>query len=186
MSYLFIGTPLRDAVQAPANEDGAILGLAIDLDRCIACRACEVHCQLEHDLPPEVRPMQVVSVLPFACAHCADPPCAAVCPTGAIAKRADGLVLLDEARCIGCRFCIVACPYGSPKYDARGNRVVKCDLCVTRMDWGYWPACATKCSMKAIHLLDPERLRRLRAENRVRGGGELILDGAGSGTGVQR
>lgn len=175
MSYVFVGTSLRDSDQAPASGNGALPGLAIDLDRCIACRACEVHCQLEHDLPAEVRPMRVAWDLPFACAHCADPPCAAICPTGAIAKRADGLVLLDDARCIGCRFCIVACPYGSPKYDARRNRVVKCDLCVARLERGHWPACATKCSMKAIHLADPERLHRVLAESRARGGARLIL-----------
>lgn len=176
MSYLFVGSPLRDLARSPATHDGVVPGIAVDLDRCIACRACEVHCQLEHDLPPEVRPMRVAFALPFACAHCADPPCAAVCPTGAIAKRADGPVLLDELLCIGCRFCIVACPYGSPKYDARRARVVKCDLCVARVDRGLWPACATKCSMKAIHLVDSERLRRLLSENRARGGRELMLN----------
>lgn len=182
MSYLFVGTPLPETSGASASEAGSTGGLAIDLDRCIACRACEVHCQLEHDLGAETRLMRVISVaglqLPFACAHCADPPCAAVCPAAAISKREDGAVLLATDKCIGCRFCIIACPYGSPAWDAGRGRMHKCDLCFERTDRGYWPACATKCSAKAIFFASPERIKRLLAENRMRAGGQRWLDAA--------
>lgn len=184
MSWLFLGRAVEDR-GVLATLDGGTPALAIDLDRCIGCRACEVHCQVEHDLPAGIRLMHVhphpedlafgIPVFPLACAHCADPPCRAVCPVGAIRRRPDGVVLLDSAACIGCRFCIIACPYGAPQWDPGRGRVIKCDLCVDRVEQGLWPACATKCSMKAIHLLDAERLGLVLGETARRDGGTLVL-----------
>ncbi len=184
MSWLFLGRGFGSA-GALAARDGALPALAIDLERCIGCRACEVHCQVEHDLPASVRLMHVrphpedplpgIPIFPLACAHCAEPACQAVCPSAAIRRRPDGLVLLDPAACIGCRFCIIACPYGAPQWDPERSRVIKCDLCVDRLAQGLWPACATKCAMKAIHFLDAERLGRILAETGRRGGGALVL-----------
>ena len=92
------------------------------------------------------------------CQHCADPPCVDVCPTGASFKRADGIVLVDKHTCIGCRYCVIACPYGArsfvhePLTDQkpdvpRGKGVVEsCTLCVHKVDKGENTACATACS----------------------------------------
>ena len=109
--------------------------------------------------------------LPMMCQHCEHPPCVDVCPTGASFKRADGIVLVDKHLCIGCRYCMMACPYKArsfvhePLHDQkpdvpRGKGTVEsCTLCVHRVDQGRQPACAEACPNKAIlfgDLNDPE------------------------------
>ena len=109
--------------------------------------------------------------LPMMCQHCEHPPCVDVCPTGASFKRADGIVLVDKHLCIGCRYCMMACPYKArsfvhePLHDQkpdvpRGKGTVEaCTLCVHRVDQGKQPACAEACPNKAIlfgDLNDPE------------------------------
>ncbi len=98
--------------------------MAVDLDRCQGCRACVEACKIENNTPSAVFWMHVfrfeqgeypetqISFLPRPCQHCDNPPCAKVCPVGARFKRDDGIVLTDYDRCIGCRYCEVACPYG--------------------------------------------------------------------------
>ena len=109
--------------------------------------------------------------LPMMCQHCAEPPCVDVCPTGASFKRADGIVLVDKHLCIGCRYCMMACPYKArsfvhePLHDQkpdvpRGKGTVEsCTMCVQRVDNGKIPACAEACPNKSIlfgNLNDPE------------------------------
>jgi anaerobic dimethyl sulfoxide reductase subunit B (iron-sulfur subunit) len=91
--------------------------------------------------------------LSLACNHCAEPVCAEVCPTGAIARRDDGLVLIDGGRCVGCRYCAWACPYGAPQYDERAGRMTKCDLCADDLAAGRRPACVAACPMRALELV---------------------------------
>ena len=98
--------------------------MAVDLGRCQGCRACVEACKIENNTPSSVFWMYVfrfeqgefpdtrISFLPRPCQHCDNPPCAKVCPVGARFKRDDGIVLTDYERCIGCRYCEVACPYG--------------------------------------------------------------------------
>ncbi len=98
--------------------------MAVDLDRCQGCRACVEACKIENNTPSGVFWMYVfrlehgeypntkISFLPRPCQHCDNPPCVKVCPTGARYHREDGIVLTDFERCIGCRYCEVACPYG--------------------------------------------------------------------------
>lgn len=98
--------------------------MAVDLSRCQGCRACVEACKIENNTPSAVFWMHVfrlergaypnteISFLPRPCQHCDNPPCAKVCPVGARFKREDGIVLTDYERCIGCRYCEVACPYG--------------------------------------------------------------------------
>ncbi len=99
-------------------------GMVIDLDRCTGCRACMEACKVENNTPEANFFMYVfrfeegeypntrISFMPRPCMHCDNPPCVKVCPVGARYKRADGLVATDFDRCIGCRYCEVACPYG--------------------------------------------------------------------------
>jgi Fe-S-cluster-containing dehydrogenase component len=99
-------------------------GMAIDLDRCYGCRACMVACKVENNTPKAsfwmyvfrfeegTYPNSKVSFLPRPCQHCDDAPCVKVCPVGARYKREEGMVVTDWERCIGCRYCEVACPYG--------------------------------------------------------------------------
>ncbi len=131
--------------------------------------------------------------LPMMCQHCAEPPCVDVCPTGASFKRADGIVLVDKHICIGCRYCMMACPYKARSfvheelehqrdYAPRGKGVVEsCTLCVHRVDKGEIPACAEACPEKAIlfgNLNDASSdiAQRLASEASTEIRGDLRLD----------
>jgi phenylacetyl-CoA:acceptor oxidoreductase subunit 1 len=103
-------------------------GMVIDLKRCTACQACVLACKAENFTPPGIKwarlldyetgsfPKTRREFLPMLCMHCEDAPCVEVCPTGASIKREDGLVLVDHDKCIGCQYCVVACPYNSRYY----------------------------------------------------------------------
>lgn len=149
----------------------------IDLTKCTGCRGCQVACkqwnQLEaekteffsgegYENPPAMseytftrikfRDYQKNGENEFAfykemCMHCDDPACASVCPVGAFEKTPEGPVIYKADRCIGCRFCMVACPFGIPKYEwSKGLPLVrKCTGCYSRIKEGMKPACATAC-----------------------------------------
>lgn len=150
-------------------------GLLIDINKCVdGCQDCVTACHEEngvtgHDRPETdaqwirsvtLRDKQTgyVQTLPLMCQHCAEPPCVDVCPTGASFKRADGIVLVDKHTCIGCRYCMMACPYkarsfihedvtGQKSYAPRGKGTVEsCTLCVHRVDTDRIPACVEACN----------------------------------------
>ena len=164
-------------------------GMLVDLNRCASdCDACVTACDSENGLPAgktatsaqwirkvELKDMRgQVRSLPMMCQHCAEPPCVDVCPTGASFKRADGIVLVDRHTCIGCRYCMMACPYKARSFvhePTTGQRpevprgkgcVESCTLCVHRIDRGGIPACVEACAAtgrQAIlfgNLNDPE------------------------------
>lgn len=132
--------------------------LFLDYSRCIGCRACEQGCS-ECDTH-RGRPMIHVEIIqradsvqtaPQVCMHCEDPICARVCPADAIKKTPDGVVHSSlKPRCIGCSNCVIACPFGVPKYFAEIDQMMKCNLCYDRTSAGKKPMCATVCPSEAI------------------------------------
>ncbi|MGI5840199.1 MAG: 4Fe-4S dicluster domain-containing protein [bacterium] len=138
-------------------------GFFVDLTRCVGCRTCAVACRDWHSggtesARREVKtfetgrfPAVTVCHLPLACCHCADPACRKVCPAGVFTKRQkDGAVIIDSAKCLGCRRCLAACPYGAPKYDPATSRITKCDMCAARLDAGSPPVCVEACPLRAL------------------------------------
>lgn len=149
-------------------------GMLIDTSKCTpGCDACVRGCQSENGLPTKpgptdsqwIRKIDIKEIktgkthsLPVMCQHCAEPPCVDVCPTGASFKRADGIVLVDRHSCIGCRYCVMACPYkarsfvheplsGQKPDVPRGKGTVEgCTMCVHKVDRGESPACMQACA----------------------------------------
>ena len=122
------------------------LGMVIDLKRCIGCYGCQIACKAEHGSRPGTTYARVIRrewgtfpdvhrlSVPVLCMHCKNPPCVPVCPTGASYKRPeDGIVLVDYDKCIGCKYCSWACPYGVREIDERQKVMKKCTLCVDRI-----------------------------------------------------
>jgi tetrathionate reductase subunit B len=131
--------------------------LVIDSRKCINCRACAVSCRAEHKVPAgkfrnwmneEHRgkyPKLIATFEPEQCHHCAEPACVRVCPTGASAQRPDGVVVVDAPDCVGCRYCIIACPYDARFFREDLGVVEKCDFCTRRLARGAEPACVDTC-----------------------------------------
>jgi tetrathionate reductase subunit B len=176
------GLRLVELVQAKSPEETVTSlkrwGLLIDTTKCgDGCNACVSACQEENGWQghnrPESDPQWIrgvtlkdkqtgyVQTIPVMCQHCESPPCVDVCPTGASFKRADGIVLVDKHICIGCRYCMMACPYKARSfvheethdqkaYAPRGKGTVEsCTLCVHRVDNGRIPACVEACNADA-------------------------------------
>ena len=138
--------------------------ISFDPQRCIQCHGCEVACKAWRDVEIGLHYRRVLNLwragfprnasgsLCLACLHCADPPCAAKCPEGAIFKDAlDGRVAVDPGLCTGCRTCREACPYGVPQFGARGI-MEKCDLCLTQDAGDIAPPCVDTCPGGALAL----------------------------------
>jgi anaerobic dimethyl sulfoxide reductase subunit B (iron-sulfur subunit) len=155
------------------------MGFYLELDRCIYCWSCETACKQWNQMKPGsgVRLRRVLDLqggtypnstrtfLSLACMHCGDPPCEKVCPTEAISKRSeDGIVVVDQDKCIGCHFCFFACPFGVPQYGANGT-MQKCDACLSAgMQESGLPACAATCPTEALHYGTLEELSKLAAQ----------------------
>jgi Fe-S-cluster-containing dehydrogenase component len=148
--------------------------LLIDIDSCVRCHACEIACRQEHDLTVEtascwcrimtVGPRRVegklhMDFVPVTCFQCDDPACAAICPSNAIRKNDDGLVLIDEKVCSGCKVCIGGCPYGCMSFNEVKRVAGHCDLCRERVEAGIEPACVQHCIGGALQLVTAEELR---------------------------
>jgi Fe-S-cluster-containing dehydrogenase component len=139
--------------------------LTIDNHLCWGCKTCEVACKQENRPADglkfigvkEIGPGLVDGKMEFTflvnlCRHCDDPPCAEVCPEGAIAQREDGIVVMDDGLCSGCQACIDACPFNAVAFDEDKAVAQKCNLCYHRVDQGLIPACADNiCPAHCIH-----------------------------------
>ena len=157
-------------------------GMVINLKRCIGCDTCTIACRAangtsrgiiwNHVLKYETGkyPYSKQNFLPITCMHCEEPECQKVCPTGAIIKREDGIVVIDSDKCTGCRYCMVACPYAAsyfldkwhtyyPQHITSYEKVnwekheigavQKCDFCLERVEQGLQPACVLSCPTSA-------------------------------------
>ncbi len=134
--------------------------MVIDAKKCINCKACVVACKAENQVPLGVfrnwiteedsgeYPNLRMSFDPEQCHHCEDPSCVRVCPTGASWQREDGIVLVNYSDCIGCKYCIIACPYNARYHNPETHTVGKCTFCSHRVDRGEVPACVETCPSK--------------------------------------
>ena len=149
-----------------------------DSSACSGCKACQAACKDKHNLPVGLLWRRVYEVtgggwtrrgeawlstvfaynISLACNHCERPICVEVCPAAAITQRADGIVLIDEPKCLGCQVCSWACPYGAPQYDEKKGRMTKCTFCVDNLDAGLPPACVAACPLRALDFGDRAEL----------------------------
>ena len=146
------------------------LAFFIDYSRCIGCQACVQACE-ECDTHRGqsmihleiIQRADSVQTAPQICMHCEDPICAQVCPADAIKKTPDGVVQSSlKPRCIGCSNCVLACPFGVPKYDGYVDQMMKCDMCYDRTSIGKRPMCATVCPSQALAFTTLEEIERTR------------------------
>ncbi len=143
--------------------------VAVDIDKCIGCQMCMVDCAAHHAETREpVSYPQAWKLLsesrlfvdlegpvpvPLLCKQCENAPCATVCPTEAIqVDREYGFKVLDKERCIGCRSCLLSCPFGLISMDGKGKAAQKCDMCMERLDAGHNPICVQVCPRNALSL----------------------------------
>jgi Fe-S-cluster-containing dehydrogenase component len=149
----------------------------IDQSRCIGCEACVQACEecgthrgeslihlefLDREESTQTAPM--------VCMHCEDPTCAEVCPADAIKQNEDGIVQSAlKPRCIGCSNCVLACPFGVPKYFAQPDQMMKCDMCYDRSSVGLKPMCASVCPSQALWFGSPDEFAATRR-------GELLFE----------
>jgi len=192
--------------------------MVIDLKRCMACYGCQMSCKAEHGTPPGVffarvlkreeghYPTPRMLFLPVLCNHCSDAPCVSACPTGASHYAEHGIVDIDKDMCVGCRACMMACPYNNryflderryyfgeagptPYEEACSDRhpegvVMKCNFCRHRLAEGKDPACVENCAAKARtfgDLDDPESIVSRLIKER---GGFTLHPEAGTGPNV--
>jgi len=151
-------------------------GVLYDSTRCVGCQECEIVCANEHDLPPgDPNDMPVAGVVRKAnetrrvvinafetskgemyvktqCMHCNQPACAAACLTEALYKTKEGAVIWREDKCMGCRYCMVSCPYDAPKFEyfSANPKIEKCNMCFDRVKEGLYPACIENCPAEAL------------------------------------
>ena len=147
----------------------------VDPSRCIGCGACEAACSecethrgvplISVDFLDRNRGTETV---PTVCMHCDDPTCAEVCPADAIKKTEEGIVLSAlKPRCVSCSNCVLACPFGVPKYVSKIDQMMKCDQCYDRTSAGKRPMCVTVCPNSALAFGRRSEIEKLRRERPI-------------------
>ena len=162
--------------------------LVIEIKKCLACKSCEIECSLRHSLSGKLekavteypRPQTRVKVekagrgsVPLQCRHCEEAPCVMICPTKAIKKTGvEEPVIIEASLCIGCKFCVQACPFGVIFLDSQGKGIIKCDLCLEKLKKDELPACVEGCPTAAIKF---KLSSELSAELRKKAGKDLVV-----------
>ncbi|RLI15144.1 MAG: 4Fe-4S dicluster domain-containing protein [Candidatus Hecatellales archaeon] len=187
LGFLLI-PPLKKKVERVSpSVQGKPKAILVDVRRCVGCKACQVACKSWNNLPAEeteimeteytnptslsattwnyIRFEEVENggsvkwtMVSMRCMHCLEPTCVSVCPTMALWKREDGPVLYNVERCIGCRYCVNACPWGVPSFDDEAKAIRKCTMCFDRIDVGLKPACVTVCQTEALQFGDRDEI----------------------------
>lgn len=152
-------------------------GFYFNQEACIGCRTCQVACKDKNDLPVgylfrKVKSFEIgefPSVARYhysgSCNQCENPQCVAVCPTEATFINAeDGTIQHDDSKCIGCQYCVNACPYGHPVYIEDLNITHRCDACIDLREQGEQPACVSSCVMRALEFGPIDELRESHPE----------------------
>ena len=169
------------AAKSKTKRSGVIV---IDVEKCLACKTCEVECALAHSVAKSLvdaltespRPAARVSVVaadefafPLQCRHCEDAPCVKICPTKAIDRLGDDQpVLIDQDKCIGCKWCIMVCPFGVIEMDDERRVLIKCDLCSERLEEGELPACVAGCPTHALEFKTLQEVVASRKKKAIR------------------
>lgn len=171
-----VGVPVASARERKTSPSDAV-GMLYDATRCIGCKACVVKCKEANGLPPEIdraagsiydAPVDLsastntvirlykeggrTSYVKAQCMHCVAPACVSVCMIGAFHKSDYGIVAYDPGKCVGCRYCQLACPYNVPKYEwnTAFPKIVKCEMCRHLLAKGGIPACCEVCPRQAV------------------------------------
>ncbi|WP_424210644.1 DMSO/selenate family reductase complex B subunit [Streptomyces sp. BI20] len=146
------------------------LGFHFNQSLCTGCKACQIACKDKHDLPQAVNwrrvaeycggtwqqsgetftPSVFASYMSISCNHCEEPACVKVCPTTAMTQGPDGVVTVDDSKCVGCRYCEWACPYSAPQFNPETGHMSKCDMCADYRAEGEDPACVAACPSRAL------------------------------------
>jgi len=172
-----------------------MIAMLVDVTRCIGCFQCVDACAEENRLDKEVAPLpqhapddlsaerwttvvegpQGRQVRKF-CRHCVDPACVSVCPVGAMQKTPEGPVIYDSSKCLGCRYCMMACPFGIPRYewDSASPRVRKCILCYPRLQEGKIPACVEACPQEVLAFGERQEILALARQRQSKNPGKYL------------
>lgn len=151
--------PVRGGVPALEQGRGPRYGMLIDLKKCVGCQACTVSCCMENAVPPGAFRTSVgeyalrtqgeermhIAPLPRLCNHCKEPACLPVCPVNATYQHDNGIVVIDASACIGCGFCVQACPYDARFLNRQTRTADKCTFCAHRLEAGLLPVCVESC-----------------------------------------
>ena len=150
-----------------------------DSSSCSGCKACQMACKDKHDLAQGIMWRKVYDIaggewekkndswiskvfsynLSISCNHCENPACLKGCPTSAIQKREDGIVSIDQGKCMGCKYCSWLCPYSAPQYNSKKGIMEKCDFCRDYIEQGLPPSCVAACPMRVLDFGDINEMR---------------------------